>query len=60
MEGALDSEIVATVSKIAKLSSEAGGSGMKVVGDFHMSLLLLQKVTDIIMKIVSLSFWCKS
>ena len=48
MEGALDSKIVAaTVRKIAKLSLEAGGSGnLKIVGDFHMPLLLLQKVTD--------------
>ena len=48
MEGALDSKIVAaTVRKIAKLSSETGGSGkFENVGDFHMPLLLLQKVTD--------------
>ena len=48
VKGALDSKIVAaTVRKIAKLSSEAGGSGnLKIVGDFHMPLLLLQKVTD--------------
>ena len=48
MEGALDSKIVAaTVRKIAKLSSKAGGSGnLKIVGDLHVPLLLLQKVTD--------------
>ena len=48
MEGALESKIVAaTVRKIAKLSSEVGGSGkFENIGDFHMPLLLLQKVTD--------------
>ena len=39
MEGALDSKIVAaTVRKIAKLSSKAGGSGnLKIVGDLHVT-----------------------
>ena len=43
MEGALISKIVAaTVRKIAK-----GQENLKIVGDFHMPLFLLQKVTDV-------------
>ena len=48
MEGALDSKIVAaTVRKIAKLSSEAGGSG-KFENSLRLpyAILLLQKVID--------------